>query len=189
MCWLFLYTQVPPCLIVSLLRKQQFRRVSVVQTYYSTDTAKFHFMISENVDVYMINDVFIVVQIIPLGMLTSISVDEIMLLRYVNRSTNFRGLSFNFEAAVQDFTPLRLLLSFEGALSCLKHITFLSVFTVVINPFCGLLGAMQHGFDLGRCICKKHTIIRIICARKNKTIKTNFFFIDLNIHQKYIWRH
>ena len=61
---------------------------------------------SARLDFHLIDNLFIAVQTFAWHMLTSLLVDEILLLRYVNLSTNFRGLS----------------LKVEMTLSCLKHI-------------------------------------------------------------------
>ena len=53
----------------------------------------------------MVDNLSIAVYAFPMRSLASLSVDEILLLRYVNWSTNFRGL------------PLKV----ETAPSCLKH--------------------------------------------------------------------
>ena len=69
---------------------------SVVHTYISTNTArttkKSFFVLSKRSDFYMIDSFSIAIHNITIRVLTSISVDEISLLRYVNCSTYFRGL-------------------------------------------------------------------------------------------------
>ena len=47
----------------------------------------------------MTDNLSIAVHAFPMHMLTSLSVDEILLLRCVNRSTNFRGLPLKVEMA------------------------------------------------------------------------------------------
>ena len=83
----------------------------------STNTAtawkKSRFTLSERLDFYVI-DLSIAVYAFPMCMLTSLLVSEILLLRYVNMSTNFRGL----------------LVKGEIAPSCLKHMnSILSSYT------------------------------------------------------------
>ena len=56
----------------------------------------------------MIDNLLISVQIFFMRMLTSLSVDEILLPRYVNWSTNFRGLLFNDEMAPSCFKGIQL---------------------------------------------------------------------------------
>ena len=86
----------------------RFDRVRVVYPYSSTDTStatkNSYFIFSEKSDFHMIDNLSIALQDFALCMLTSFSVDEILLPRYMNCSTNFRGL------------PLKGI-----ALSCLKH--------------------------------------------------------------------
>ena len=45
----------------------------------------------------MVVNLLMTVHALPMRVLTLISVDEILLLRYMNWSTNFRGLPFNGE--------------------------------------------------------------------------------------------
>ena len=47
----------------------------------------------------MIDNLSITVHAFPMSMLTWLSVEEILLPRYLNLSTNFRGVSFNVEMA------------------------------------------------------------------------------------------
>ena len=66
-----------------------FIRVQVVQLYSSTETVtvwKNYFFISPE------RSEFHKIMLLLIRVLTSLSVDEILLLRYPNRSTNFRGL-------------------------------------------------------------------------------------------------
>ena len=53
------------------------------------------FILSKRSDFHMVDNLSIVVYALPIHMLTSLSVDEILLPRYMNCSTNFRGLQFN----------------------------------------------------------------------------------------------
>ena len=93
-----------------------FVRVQVVHPCSSTDTAtalkKSHFILLEKSGFYIINNLSIAVHIYPVNMLISLSADEVLLLRYINWSTNFRGLPLKVEMA-----------------PCLKHMNFvLSLF-------------------------------------------------------------
>ncbi len=54
-----------------------------------------HFILSERTDFHMVVNLSIADHAFPMLLLTSLSVDEILLPRYMNFSTNFRGLSFN----------------------------------------------------------------------------------------------
>ena len=87
-----------------------FVSIHVMYSYRSIDIAaaskKFHFILSERSDFHMIDNLPIQFHAVVSRMLTSLSVDEMLLLRYVNRSSNFRGL----------------LLRVEIAPFCLKHI-------------------------------------------------------------------
>ena len=78
--------------------------------------------------------------------LISLSVDEILLLRYLNLSTNFRC------------TLLKLKMSF----SFQTHELCFFCIHVETNTSCCLLQFMQQGIGLGRCICKKFYVIFII---------------------------
>ena len=56
---------------------------------------KFPFILSEVSDFHIVSNLSIVAHALPMAMLTLLSVDEILLLRYVNWPTHFRGLQFN----------------------------------------------------------------------------------------------
>ena len=77
-----------------------FVRVKVVHPYSNTDTAtvwkKSYFILSERPDFHMFDNLLIVSYTFARHQLTLLSVDEILLLRYVNRS-NFRGLPIKVE--------------------------------------------------------------------------------------------
>ena len=96
---------------------------------------KYHFISLDRSDFYMIDNLSIAVHTFAKGILVSLLVNATMLPRHVNLSTNFRG------------PPLRV----DVASSHLKH----------RYSHC-LHQAMQQGFSLGRCICKKCYIICII---------------------------
>ena len=89
-----------------------------MQLHISTNTAtawkNSHFILSERSDFLMVDNLSIALHALPKYMLTSLSVDEILLPKYINWSTNFRRLTFNDETVP----------------SWLKHINWiLSVFT------------------------------------------------------------
>ena len=90
----------------------------MIQLCSSTETStackNFCFIQSEKPDFNIVYSLSIVVYALPMHMLTSLSVDEILLARYVNWSTYFRGLPLDEEMAP----------------SCLKHMkSILSKFT------------------------------------------------------------
>ena len=64
-------------------------------TYTATAGNKSRFILSEKSDFHMIDNLSIATHDFAKLMLTSLSVDEILLLRYVNLSNNFKGLSLN----------------------------------------------------------------------------------------------
>ena len=105
-----------------------FVSIHVVHPYSSIDTAiaskKSCFILSDRSDFHMIDNQSIVVYIFAQYMLTSLSIDKILLPRYVNLSTNFRGL----------------LLKVEMAPSCLKQ---MNCFICVHIASCCLHKAMQ----------------------------------------------
>ena len=113
-----------------------FVSVQVVHSYSSTDMAtdwkKFCFILSERSDFHMIDNLSKAVHAFAMHNLTLISVDEILLPRYVNWSTNFRGFP-------------------QKILSCLKHInSLLCVFKLSPIPpvVCSRL--------CSRSICEKY---------------------------------
>ena len=81
-----------------------------MHAYSSTDTAAIwkisRFLLWERSNFPIIDKLSIAVYVFPMHMLTSLSVDEILLSRYLNWSTNFRGLRLRVEMAS----------------SCLKHL-------------------------------------------------------------------
>ena len=70
-----------------------------MQRFRSTDTAttskNYRFILSERLDFHMVDNLPVPSHAFPMRMLTSLSVDKILLLRYINYSNNFRGLPFN----------------------------------------------------------------------------------------------
>ena len=73
----------------------------MVQPYSSTDSTtawkNCRFNLSVRSDFHMIDDLFVADHAFPIHVLTSLSVDEILLPRYVNCSTGFRGLPLSME--------------------------------------------------------------------------------------------
>ena len=110
----------------------------------STDMATtwkiYHFILSVIFNFHIVNSLSIAVLVFPKRIL---SVDEILLPRFVKWFTNFRGWSYNVEKSV----------------SCFKHMNRIHI---EANASCCLFHAMQQTFSLGRCICKNYLIIWII---------------------------
>ena len=75
----------------------------VVHPYSSTDMAtawkNSHFISLDGLNLHIIDNLSIAVYALPMYILTLLSVDGILLPRYVNWSTNFRGLPFYVEMA------------------------------------------------------------------------------------------
>ena len=75
----------------------------MVQPYSNTDAATTwqnnRFVLSERSAVHMVYTLSIAANILPMRMLISFSGDVILLPRYMNWSTNFRGLPFNEDIA------------------------------------------------------------------------------------------
>ena len=71
----------------------------MVQLYNNTNTAtawkKSYFILFGRSDFHNFDNMSIIVHATPMRMLTSLSVDEILLLRYMNLSTIFRDRPFN----------------------------------------------------------------------------------------------
>ena len=98
-----------------------FESVHGMHPYSSMDTAwkKSSFILSDRLDLHIIRSLFITVHALTRCMLKLLSVDVILLPRYVNRSSNFRGL------------PLKV----DMHLSCLKHMnSVLLAFTQRLMP-------------------------------------------------------
>ena len=90
------------CILMNFLSgffSDRFVKVYVVHPYNRSDTATtwkdFNFILSAILNVYMADNQSIAVHAFPMHLLTFLSVDEILLPRDVNWSTNFSGLSFN----------------------------------------------------------------------------------------------
>ena len=127
-----------------------FISVHVVHPYSSTNIAKAWkkscFISSDRSDFHMFDYLLIAVYTFTRYILTSLSVDETRLLRYVNLSNNFIG------------PPRRMGI----APSHLKHMYRFICIRVETNAFCCLLQVIQVRFALGWCTCKKCYIICII---------------------------
>ena len=80
----------------SSLFSRRFVRVQVVQPYSSTDTTtaweNFRFNLSARSDFHITDNLFKAAHVFPMHALTSLSVGEILLPRYVNCFTEFRSL-------------------------------------------------------------------------------------------------
>ena len=80
-----------------------FVSIYVVYPYRSIDTGTVwknsHFILSDRSDFHMINNVLITVHTFTRHMLTSFSVDEMLLPMYMNLSNNFKGLTLKVEMA------------------------------------------------------------------------------------------
>ena len=85
----------------------------------------------------MIDNLSIAVHPFSMCTLTSLPVDEILLLRYVNWFANFRGLQLRVEMAT----------------SCLKHMNFV-LSTLMSSPMLPAFCSRQQEFGLNSCICK-----------------------------------
>ena len=74
-----------------------------MQPFSSTDLAmagkNSHFILSARSDFHMINNLSIAIHAFPMYILTLLSVDEILLPRYVNWSINFKDLQSSVEMA------------------------------------------------------------------------------------------
>ena len=100
---------------------------------------KSRFILPEGLDFHIINNLSILVYAYTRTVLTSLSVDKILLPRYVKKSTKFTGLLHRMEMAV----------------FCLELIYCFISIHVEANAFHCLLKAMQKGFCSWWCICEK----------------------------------
>ena len=157
---------------------KHFVKVQMVQPYSSIGTTTAWknscFISSKKSDFYIVNKLSIAAHTFSMFILTLLSVHKILLPKYMNASTNFRGLSFNVKMA-----PFWL-----------KHEFYFMWVHIETNfTFC-LLQAIQQRNGLSSCICEKHKIIHIvlyshnqpyihICMQKhiqhNKDKRTQFF--------------
>ena len=76
-----------------------FGDVQKVQPYSNMAPAwkNSNLILSERIDFHMVDNLLIAVHVFSMHMLTLLSVDEILLPKYVNCSTNLRGLLSNVE--------------------------------------------------------------------------------------------
>ena len=130
----------------------RFVSIHVVHPYSRIDTTtawkKFRFILSDRSDFHMINSLSIAVHAFARHALMALSVDETLLLRYMNLFTNFRELPSKMEMSP---TWLKYMYSISLAL------------TMEANATCCILQAIEHGFGLGKCICKQPYVICIVC--------------------------
>ena len=126
----------------------------MVQPYNSTYTINAWktscFLLSERSDFSMIDNLSIPVHALPMCLLTSLSVDEILLPKYVNWFINFRGFPSNEEMA-PFWTKIH-------------EFCFIWVYAETSATFCPL-HAMQQRFGLSWS--KKSKIICIVCINNS----------------------
>ena len=102
---------------------KSFVKVQVLQPCNSTDMAtttwkKYHVILLEWFDFVMVDNQLIAIQAFPIRMLTSLSVNEILLPSYVKWYTNSRSL-FNVEMAPSSLKHINSVLSENNASCCL----------------------------------------------------------------------
>ena len=98
--------------LLHLAFSKLFVRVQVEQIYKGTDSFTVRipvFILSESSDYHVVDNLSIAVHALPMHMLTSLLVDEILSPSYINWSTYFRSLPINVEMAR----------------SCLKQVKFI----------------------------------------------------------------
>ena len=126
-------------------------RVQMVRPYSSIDSAttwkKSRFTLPTRSDFHTTENLSIAVHAFARRMLTSLSVDEMLLSRYVNRSTDFKGLPLKVEMA-----PFWLNI-YDLCFICVR---------IETNVSCCLLYAIQLRFSLDKCICVKRLIICVV---------------------------
>ena len=101
---------------------------------------EFRFNLSERSDFNMIDSLSITINAFPRRTLISLSVDKTLPPRYVNLSINFL-----MKTHIHRFVHIH----------------------VEANAFCCLLCAIQQGFGLGKCTCKKCCAICVVCVRNS----------------------
>ena len=128
------------------------------------------FILSEKSDIHMIDHLSIADHAFLTHMLTSLSVDEILLLRYVNLSINFSGL------------PLQVV--GRSFLFRINELCFIWIH-VADNASRCLLLVMQQGFGLGRCISEERLIICVVCICHSfcRILSSSYLFFFL------MWNH
>ena len=102
---------------------------------------KLQFILLNRLNFYMIDNLSIVINAFARGILISFSVDEMLLPRYVNFSTNFREPSFLIKTHIFHFVCIHMEAN---------------------TTYC-LLQTMQLEFSLGRCICRKRYVVCVVC--------------------------
>ena len=128
------------CSIVVWFLSSFFSRCFIRVQLVTKSSKEFVFIFLERSNFHMVIKLLIEVQALSMCLLTSLSVDEILLLKFVNWSIDFRGLLFNEKMT----------------LSWLKHINSVFIWVhIESNAFCCLLQVMQQRFDLSWWICKK----------------------------------
>ena len=131
-----------------------FDSIHVVYLYSSIDTTpswkKFHFNLLHRSDFQMFNSLSTAVHTFASHILISLSVDEMLLLRYGNQSINFRELPFRVKIP-----------------PWLKHVLHFVCIHIEANASSCLHQAMQWGFGLSKCICKKCYVICIVCVHNS----------------------
>ena len=157
--------------------------VHVVHPYSRIDTTaawkKLHSILSDRSDFYMIDNLSIALRAFASRLLMSFSVDETLLPRFLNLSTNFRELPNRVEIKthVLDFVSI----------------------DAGTKATCCLLQTMQQGFGLGRCICKNHYDICVVWVRNSLLgvssasclfffffflVKSHFLSLDLSMFEE-----
>ena len=126
--------------------------IHVVHPYSRINTTAtwtiFCFTLSDRSDFHMIDIQSIAVYAFARCTFMSFSVKETLLLWYVNLFTNFREQPF-----IVQLSPFLL-----------KRVFFVCIH-MEANGSCYLIQTMQQGFDLGRYICDKRNVIRIVWVR------------------------
>ena len=130
-----------------------FISVHVAHPYSRIDTTaawkKLYFILLDRLDFQVITNLLIAVHAFARQILTSLSVDEALLPRYVNLSTNFRELPFRVEMSFFFFK--------------LKPMyCFVCIHVEANATYCPLQN-MQQGFGLRGCIYKKHYGHLLVC--------------------------
>ena len=117
-----------------------------MQPYSSTDTAttskNSHFVLSERSNFHMVDNLSVLA--FPMHMLTSLSVDEILLLRYMNWFTNLRGL-----ASKEEMAPswLKHISKFQKKEKLTNYLSFYSnYFYLTKYYYFGFLIVIQAGY-------------------------------------------
>ena len=141
MCSFLLLQQCPAC-PVSVHVMHPYSRINTTAAWkklcFSSDRSDFH----------MIDKLSIAVHTFTRHILQSISVDEILLPRYVNLSTNFLEPTFSVDVSFLIKTHV---------------LRFVCIDMETNAAYCHLQ-TMQQGFGLGRCIYQKRNIPCVVCV-------------------------